>query len=242
MENVLPAQVAGPLAGFVDDLRDRLGDNLISVVLYGSAARGDWFDGRSDLNVMVIAKTFPPAALKAAGQAAQHWHQRIPISPIFATADYLTTSADVFPLEFLDMREAHVVLAGPDPLADLPIDPRNLRRQVEAELKGKLMRLRAAYARAAGHPRAVQDLITDSLSSFRALFQGVLRLVGQTPPSDRAEVMRSVSAVCGLNGAALQAAVDLHAGGEPADVDAVFAGYLSAVECLVAVVDQWDNA
>jgi hypothetical protein len=173
------------------------------------------------------------------------WRERMPVSPIFATEDYLTGSADVFPLEFLDMREAHETVFGNDPLAELSIDPRMLRHQVEAEMKGKLMRLRTAYASVAGHPTAVRDLMRDSLSSFRILFRGALRLSGETPPLANADIMHTVAKRFDLDTATLDDVLAVHerrGRAQAFDLDALFGRYLIIVERLVAVVDTWNVA
>lgn len=233
----------GAVSGFLEDLRNRMGRNLQSVTLYGSAARGDFVDGSSDLNILIVADAMDAEALAAAGDAIRHWSDRLPLSPIFATPNYLRDSADVFPLEFMDMRESHVTLFGPDPLAELEVAPRYLRHQVEAELKGKLMRLRSAYAQAAGDDRAVRALLSDSLPSFRALFQGALRLGGEKPPEDRREVMRAVSHAFDLDAEALEAVAAIRNGAALPEGGAqpVMSHYLTAIEKLTAAVDAWND-
>lgn len=238
-QSVLPEELRGPLSAFAEDVKERVPD-VRSVVVYGSAARGDYVHGASDVNVLVIAGSLPQQALRSAAHSVRHWREHIPLSPIFATKDYLRTSADVFPLEFLDMRDAHVTLLGSDPLEGLQVDPANLRHQVEAELKGKLMRLRAAYVRACGNPQAVADLMRDSLASFRIAFQGLLRLHGEKPPTSRLEIMRAVASDYDLDSGALLAVVALHKGDAPeGDADSLFGRYLASVERLVDVIDTW---
>ncbi len=239
-----PEQSASQLQAYVEDLHDRLGDDLVSVILYGSAARGDYVESHSDVNVLVVARRLPPSHLRSAGVAVNHWRQHLPLAPVFATCEYLETSADVFPLEFLEMRDHHVCLFGPDPLTDLPISVRRLRQQVEAELKGKLLRLRSAYAHAAGNPTAVRDLLRDSLSAFRALFEGVLRMNGEKPGRRRAEVVQQVCAAYGLDAKALDAVVRVKEDAEvnAEDLDTLFGAYLLAIEHLVSAVDAHEEA
>jgi hypothetical protein len=234
----------GAMSGFLDDLKNRMGQNLQSVTLYGSAARGDFTDGASDVNVLIVARSLSAEALHAGGDAVRRWRERLPLSPIFATPDYLENSADVFPLEFLDMREAHVTLFGPDPLSGLVVDPHFLRHQVEAELKGKLMRLRSAYANAAGDEKAVGALLRDSLPSFRVLFQGALRLLGQAPPHDRHDVMRVAAAAFDLDADALEAvaAARDRAALPEGDLETLMNRYLASIEKLTATVDAWNDA
>lgn len=238
-QSVLPEELTGPLSAFAEDLKERV-PGLLSVTVYGSAARGDYVRGASDVNVLVIAQTLTVQALRGAAHSARQWRQQIALSPIFATPDYLRNSADVFPLEFLDMQDGYVTVLGADPLAGLKIDQVNLRREVEAELKGKLMRLRSAYVRACSNPQAVADLMRDSLASFRIAFQGMLRLHGEKPPTSRSDVMRAVASDYDLDSEALLGVVALHKGEAAADdVDALFGRYLVCVEKLVQAVDTW---
>lgn len=238
-QSVLPEELTGPLAAFAEDLKDRV-PGLLSVTVYGSAARGDYVRGASDVNILIIAPTLPVQALRGAAHGVRQWREHIGLSPIFATPDYLRNSADVFPLEFLDMQDGHVTIFGIDPLTGLQIDLVNLRREVEAELKGKLMRVRSAYIRACAHPQAVADLMRDSLASFRIAFQGMLRLHGEKPPSSREDIMRAVASDYDLDLDALLAVVALHKGEAPADdIDSLFARYLGCVERLVQAVDTW---
>ena len=45
-----------------------------SAVLYGSAARGDWVPGRSDVNLLVLIDDAAPAALRRLTPAVTAWH------------------------------------------------------------------------------------------------------------------------------------------------------------------------
>lgn len=244
MGEPLPRNWYGLLMVFTEDLQQALGPDLVSVTLYGSAARDDFVEGVSDINLLVVVSRLPAFVLKAAGEAVNRWRSRIPISPIFATEDYIARSADVFPLEFLDMRDAHSTILGPDPLARLDVDTVCLRRQVEAELKGKLMWLRAAYARSAHDPGAVAELMVDSLPSFRAIFQGALRLTGQAPPTRTAEVIERIALVIGMEADGLLAVMRLRddaSDREGPDMDRVFNGYLAAVERAARWADEWEE-
>ena len=57
------------------------------------------------------------------------------INPVFFTEDYIIRSTDVFPIEFLDMKENHVTLYGKDLFEAIAVDTKNLRFQCEQEIK-----------------------------------------------------------------------------------------------------------
>lgn len=235
----IPEHILAGVTAFAEDLRARLGDNLLSVTVYGSAARGDYVEGTSDINVLVITRESDAPTLRAAGAVVRQWRDRLPLSPTFAPADFVETSSDVFPIEFLEMRDWHLTVDGPDPFAGMQVSTSNLRRQVEAEMKGKLLRLRTAYARAAGRPVAVLELMRDSMVTFRALFGGALRLKGLPPPPRRADVFFQVAKAYGVADESLEAVLHPQ---EPAaeadDADTLFGRYIAVVDAIVHAVDR----
>src|SRR5688572_12601068 len=92
-----------------------VGENLASLVLYGSAARGDFDPKLSDVNLLLIVGDASPSALRPLGPVIGKWASAGQPPPlIFSRRDW-ETSSDVFPMELEDMRQAHRVLRGEDP-------------------------------------------------------------------------------------------------------------------------------
>jgi len=144
------------LTRMVGDLT-ALGSRLRSVVLYGSAARGDFHRKTSDFNLLLVLEDLSPATLEALEPALRRWTKAgQPVPRLFSPA-VIAESADVFPIEFLDIRRSHVVLHGEDPLDGLEIHTDHLRLQCERELREKMMRLREGEVVAAFCKRAELD-------------------------------------------------------------------------------------
>ncbi len=99
----------------VERLHEAARDNLESIILYGSAARGDFHDAHSDLNILCILRSPCAAELARVSAVVKWWitvhHQP---APLFFGADELRQSADVFAIELLDMQQSHRVLYGAD--------------------------------------------------------------------------------------------------------------------------------
>src|ERR671939_1722081 len=102
------------LSGLVDDLRATHGDNLASVVLYGSAAAGDYVELRSDYNLLIALHRITPADLRLAQAPMRNWQRLGHPLPVYFTVEELTEAADVFPIEFHQMANARIVLYGRD--------------------------------------------------------------------------------------------------------------------------------
>ncbi|MGB2606562.1 MAG: nucleotidyltransferase domain-containing protein, partial [Candidatus Sulfotelmatobacter sp.] len=130
------------ISDFVGRLRAAAGANLESVILFGSAAAGDFHPEFSNVNLFCVIRDSSFAALQTLAPAVKWWDSQKQPPPLFMTRDEIERSADVFTIELLDMREHHRVLFGEDVVKSLSI-PANLHRvQVEYELREKLALLR----------------------------------------------------------------------------------------------------
>ncbi len=181
----VPAHLTRPLAELTAALQAALGDDLVSVVLYGGAARDEHQRGRSDTNLLVVLKQVAPTQLRAIAPAMRRARKQIRLSPVVLSREELAASAETSAIELTEMQEQHVVLFGQDPLTNPRIEPQHLRLQVEHELRSKLFRLRHSYLRDARNARAVIWLMMNSFSSFLTLFAALLRLSGKQPAPRR---------------------------------------------------------
>ena len=214
---------------------------LASVVLYGSAARGEYRPGVSDLNVLVLLREVSPAALRRATEAARAWVAEGNPPPLILSADEWRRSADVWAIEVADIRDAHLTLLGADPFSGVAVRPEDLRLQCERELKGKQIQLRERYLLFAGHPEELGDLVTRSFSTFLVLFRTVLRLDGGAGERDAETVVREVARRVGFDPEPLLEIHRARAAGEklrPQADSPVVEGYLDAVSRVVDHVDR----
>jgi predicted nucleotidyltransferase len=124
-------QVREALRELVDDLRQTHGENLASVVLYGSAAAGDDVEVRSDYNLLIALNRITPEDLRMAQAPMREWQRLGHPLPVYFTVEELCDAADVFPIEFHQMANARVVLHGHDPFEFVQLSTENLRHQTE---------------------------------------------------------------------------------------------------------------
>lgn len=230
---------------FVEGLREAYGDVLVSAVLYGSAARGDYHEGISDLNMLVLLRATGPATLRRASPLARDWAKQGNPPPLILGADEWHRSADAFPIEFADIQAAHRVLHGIDPFAEVVIDREHLRLQCEHELKGKQIQLREGYLLSAEQPKELGTLLVRSFSTFLVLFRTVLRLAGAPVSHDPEETVAELARRVGFNPEPLREILRARRSGgklRPAADDPVVAGYLDAVAQTVEFVDRLEAA
>ena len=215
--------------------------DLVSVVLYGSAARGEYRPGISDLNVLVLLREVTPAALRAAGELAREWVAEGNAAPLMLSAEEWRRSTDVWAIEVADIQDAHLTLVGEDPFAGLDVRPEDLRLQCERELKGKQIQLRERYLLNAEKPEELGALLMRSFSTFLVLFRTVLRLSGDGGERDAEAVVRQVGQKVGFDPAPLLEIHRARTSGQPLRPRAdspLAVGYLNAVSRVVEHVDR----
>jgi hypothetical protein len=228
------------LTELVNRLKELAAANLKSVVLYGSAARGDFQEQCSDLNVLCVLDSLEASEMRRVAPAVQWWisEQREP-APLFFTEEELRRSSDVFAIEILDIRDAHRVLFGKDPVAALNI-PMNLHRvELEHELRTTLLKLRQHFLLAAGKSGELSMVLAKSTSSVITLFRHVLIAFDEVPPKSRQEIVARTATIGGADAAAFAAAFQLRETGETGqDITAVYGAYLQGIEKVIVALDR----
>ena len=234
--------VSETLDQLIKNLREAHGENLASIVLYGSAAAGDHVSKRSDHNLLIALSRITTQDLHAAHAAMREWEKLGQPIPIYFTVAELQDAADVFPIEFHQMEKARRVLYGRDPFEFVQISPANLRHQTEYELRTKLIRLRRLYIPASESVEKLSALMSDSLASFAALFRAVLILIGEEPPVAKEESVRAAVRSLGLDGTPFDRIFALRAGTcaklTEAEADNLFSTYMEQIERVIDAVDR----
>ena len=160
-----------------EDLKQALGNDLVGLCVFGSAAGGRYVKGKSDINFLILVQDGAPPVTGRLISFMKKWQKAGLAVPLIMTPSYVASSQDVFPIEFMVMRAAHQPVWGQDPLQDVRVDHGYLRLQLERELKAKLTALRTgALAGLGGRPELL-GLVNNALPAFTALFQAYLQLV-----------------------------------------------------------------
>ncbi|MEW6087455.1 MAG: hypothetical protein AB1498_04060 [bacterium] len=174
-----------------------------SIILYGSAAGPDFIDGKSNINVLLIMKDTSLSKFQPLLALFENYAKNGLVPPLIFTPEEIKNSADVFPVEFLDIKENHVLLWGRDLFLDLEISLKNLRLQCESELKGKIIRLRQIYLERGTQPKEIEKIISSTFSSFIPIFKNLIRLKNKIPPRDRKDIIDLLCKEFGLDAGVL---------------------------------------
>lgn len=222
---------------FVKCLKQALGSNLKSVLMYGSMASGEHIKGRSNINVLIVLDNMDLVSLnKVAGIKKKLKFKHI--DPLILTKEYIKSSTDTFPMEFLDMKERHLVLFGEDCLLNLKVDLANLRYQCEWELKSKIIQLQKFYVNSNGKGRALNEFFIKALPSFMVIFKNILKLKNISV-SDKFQIISKISAEFNLDEEVLNSLWRARTGNlKIENIKMVFEKFLALLQRLSEAVDK----
>ena len=228
---------------FIDDLKASHGKNLAAVILYGSAAAGDFVRHQSDYNLLIALNEILPKDLRNAHACMREWVKMGHPIPVYFTVSELQTAADVFPIEFHNMERARKVLYGTDVLANIVISDDFLRHQTEYELRSKLIRLRRQYIPASASVEGLITLMAESLSSFATLFRAVLLLFGLEPPVTKHEIVALTAQHLKIEGAVFEKIFNIRENNfaqalDEREANLLFGDYMREIELVIAAVDN----
>jgi len=226
----------------VNDYRGLFGDDLLSIILYGSATGVDYRPGRSDINFMILLSERGIENLDRAFDIVSKWKKRKVAVPLFLTEIYVETSTDVFPIEYMNFKRKHALVYGKDILEDLSFNPELVRLQCEREIKGKLLLLRQSFLESGGKGRVLKGVIGQSIETFLAIFDGLLFLKGEKIPEEKRKVIYAASEAFHMDSELLIKLLDIKQEKvklSEAEMKAVFKDYLKEVLKLSRAVDTF---
>jgi len=165
----LPASIQSGLDQFCERLRTSLGDQLVSVVLYGWAVKEEYSEENPDVNVMVVVDSASVETLDRVGKPIRKGLRNVRLAPLVLSEDDVRRSTDVFPIKFLGMQHHHRILYGKDVLADLQISREHLRLRCEQEIKNLMIRLHQLYLQRSGSSKRTRETLLAAIPSFLPL-------------------------------------------------------------------------
>src|ERR1017187_7279221 len=226
---------------FVARLRETAGAKLKSVILYGSAAAGNYVPDHSDLNLLCVLDETSFATIEALAPAVEWWGKQKHHPPLLMSTEELQRGADVFSIELLDMQQNYRVLWGADLLKWLEIPMRLHRAQVEYELREKTILLRQRLLMVSGNAEAKWELLLRSLPAFGTLFRHTLIALDDAGAGSKREAAAALAGKLGIDAGVFGELLDIREqkkDRKAVTVDELFARYLKLVEQVTGAVDK----
>lgn len=233
-----PQDIFVPLT---QDYLNVFGKDLVALVLYGSAAGGSYIRGKSDINLLVVLTPAGIDKFTDILNIVKSWKKRSVAIPLVMTKEFMATSLDAYPIEFLGMKNNHILIYGEDVLNGLSFKSADLRLQIERELRGKLLLLQQGYLEGEGKPRRLRVLISNSLTAFVSIFTALLYFKQGKAPHGRRETIDEVGKFFTIDTAVFMLCADIKEGKDKlsgAEVADLFCRYLREVNNICKIVDN----
>jgi predicted nucleotidyltransferase len=219
----LPAAARPYLAELTAGLEKAAGDNLVSLVVYGSAVRGGYEEGVSDLDVIVVLRDTALPRLLACSEPLLLARHRGRVEAMILKPDDIESAADVFPLFYEDVKSRHLLLAGRDLFQGVAISDDHCRLRIEQELREAKIRMRRAAVDAQGSDAALAGALIRKVKQLRGPLHALLRLRGTSCDDTLSAVYGETGKAYGIDTAPLLRVLD-----DPAAAHAAFRQLLEA--------------
>jgi predicted nucleotidyltransferase len=189
----LPASVVPRLEELQTALMTALGADLKALIIFGSAVRGDYRPGHSDIEILLVLQNAAVEKLSAIATPLSLARYSIRVEAMLLTAAEIPRAADVYPLLYDSIHQSHTLLCGEDPFAALNISDRHRRLRIEQELREIQIRLRRVVTDSLGEPAALEMPLIRKLRQLRAPLYALLRL----RKTESSELLDNVLAAAG---------------------------------------------
>ena len=222
------------------ELRNIHGQALVSVVLYGEAASSGYRPKGSPLTLAVVLEELTPAILHLMQPRIGAWRRRRIPTPLVMDRLYIESSLDVFPLEFLDITDEHLLLHGNNPFYELQFDKKHLRLEVEQQMRGKMLHLWENYLEAGRSKRTLRALLLATPPGFEVILRGMLFLTDQRRPDGPTAILAATESTFGLELPTFIRLEEVRRGKAKlarGSLEDTFETYLEEVRSLVRVAD-----
>jgi predicted nucleotidyltransferase len=228
----------------LEKLNKALGDRIVSVVLYGSAAAGNHHEGFSDVNVLCVLQQVTVRELEQSEPVVRWWREKKNPSPLLLSEHELQTSTDCFAIEFYDIKAHHRILQGKDVVSGLVVENVFYRAQVEHDLRAKLLRLRQKASGSLGDKDTLRRLLADSVSTFCVLFRHALLLHGAAANSQKRDIVEQARLTFGIDPLPFTQLLDLREERiKPRELEpvALLESYLKQIDIVIDAVDRLEK-
>ncbi len=230
------------LGQLVEKLKKAHGEDLVSVILYGSAAESGQHDTEySDINILCVLREVASRQLAQSQPVFAWWRTYEKPAPLLLSEREVAASTDCFAIEFRDMQQRRRVLAGRDVIDGLTVEDTYYRAQVEYELRSKLLRLRQKASGILDDSKLLGRLLIGSVTTFCVLIRHALRLHGVDAPLDRRAVLKAAQDRLGLNPRSFYQLLDVRENKSKPNAirpDALLDDYLKQIDVVIDAVDR----
>ncbi|MEI6126134.1 MAG: hypothetical protein WCQ99_06215 [Pseudomonadota bacterium] len=227
------------------DYKNIFGADLLSIILYGNDIQEEGMSNIAGSKCMVILSEAGIKSLAKAIPLAQKWKEYNVGPPLFLTKADILSSLDSFPIEFLNLKAAYVIVYGEDVIKNIVFDNRLVRIQCERDVKERLIKLRQDFFKAEGDVHKIKALIFLSLPGILKIFAVVIFMKKNRILADKEKLLNCMGQELGLNQALFAELIAISEGRVTLTSEKVMPlmeCYMEEVKHLSLCVDQLEAA
>jgi hypothetical protein len=154
------------ITAFTNDIKERSGANLVSIILYGGVAKLDYKSGKSNTNILFVFDHVDLNVLDALSVLFQKAMLDFQMAPFILTSSEIEPSSNVFAGKLFDIQKHHAILYGKDVLSHLGFDLRHLQFIAEQELRNQLSRMKFFYIQHFNLPEQLFSKVQKGFTTF----------------------------------------------------------------------------
>ncbi|TAN40545.1 MAG: nucleotidyltransferase domain-containing protein [Nitrospirae bacterium] len=203
----LPPEVGEGIDQFLQQTRQAFGGDLVSAVLFGSAAEGR-LRSTSDVNLLLVLKRFDRSRADKIRDPLRAAHAAMRLDVMFLLEPEIGQAMDAFAVKFADILSRRRVLMGPDPFENLQISREAMLKQTLQVLLNLMLRMRERYALVSLREEQLALVITDMIGPLRACAASLLKLEARPATSPKEALAIILSEQLGPTGADIVSLID----------------------------------
>lgn len=226
---------------FLHEILNSYPEKIHSIHITGTAITDDFDEKVSDVNSVFVLNKMDLKFLELIAPLGKKYAKQKVAAPLTMTPDYITSSLDVFPIEFLNFKLIHSTVYGEDIFQHIEIKRPDMRHQCERELKAKLIWLRQGYISSMGDKKMLTDGFVNAITGYIPLFRGIISLLGKEPPTAQKDVISVLSEVTNIDTGIFSKVLQKKHGKAKLSLDelnTIFEDYYAATEKLGNIVDE----
>lgn len=182
---------------FIEELKNTLGENLLSVIAFGSQANVE--DAKSNLNLMIVTNELTAENLYDISKPVKKWVKGKNPIPVIMNRDEWYSSFDVYAIEYADIKENYRIIYGEDLIPTISINKYFLRLQCESELKSLLLKYKNNFLMNVKSDREMKKLLNNVIKTLLVIFRSVLRLHDSAVPYRAVDIIEFASNYLSFN-------------------------------------------
>lgn len=237
--NKIHASAREMLGRFSREVINAYGNNLNSITIYGSVLSNVFNPKKSDINVILVLNNTDLPQLKRCLPIVKRYSQKI--NPVLFTKRYIESSQDVYPIEFLEMKEKYLTIYGEDVFNEINVDRQYLRLECEQQLKGSLLKLRQGFLKSGLNRKGIEGLMNTSINTIFTVFRNLIRVKGEEPPAENERIIEKMADYYDLDKDIFTIIMRNKIGCEKIntrDMELCFDRYIKTLDNLVETVDK----